>query len=341
MSPPEHTQIPVSHLSRTAEPERKLRLLERVRRRLRTRGYSARTESAYVDWIRRFVIFHDRRHPSHMGEREIAAFLGHLAVEREVSSSTQNQALSAILFLYRHVLGQPIGYVAGVVRAKDRRRLPVVLSESEIRVVLAHLRGVPRLCATLLYGSGLRLTECLSLRVKDIDFHRGEIVVRSGKGGKDRRVPLPMVLVPDLRKHLERVREQFHRDLRAGLRGAALPGAMGRQLPHADVDWSWQWVFPAGRSSVEAGTRIRRRHHLHDTALQRAFTTAVRAAGLAKRATCHSLRHSFATHLLEGGADIRTVQELLGHTDLRTTMIYTHVVHRGGLGVRSPADRLG
>lgn len=341
MSPPEHTQIPVSHLSRTAEPERKLRLLERVRRRLRTRGYSARTESAYVDWIRRFVIFHDRRHPSHMGEREIAAFLGHLAVERDVSSSTQNQALSALLFLYRHVLGQPVGYVAGVVRAKGRRRLPVVLSESEVRLVLAHLRGIPRLCATLLYGSGLRLTECLSLRVKDIDFHRGEIAVCGGKGGKDRRVPLPMILVPDLRKHLDRVREQFRRDLRAGLRGAALPGALGRQSPRADAEWSWQWVFPAARPSVEAGTGIRRRNHLHDTALQRAFTTAVRAAGLAKRATCHSLRHSFATHLLEGGADIRTIQELLGHTDLRTTMIYTHVVHRGGLGVRSPADRLG
>ena len=315
-------------------------MLERVRHRLRTRGYSSRTESAYVDWIRRFVIFHDRRHPSQMGEREIAAFLGHLAVERCVSSSTQNQALSAILFLYRHVLGQPIGYVAGVVRAKDRRRLPVVLSETEIRAVLAHLRGVSLLCATLLYGSGLRLTECLSLRIKDIDFDRSEIMVRGGKGRKDRRVPLPMVVLPDLRQHLRRVREQFQRDLRAGLRGAALPDALGRKFPNADIDWSWQWVFPAGRSYVEAGTEIRRRHHLHDTALQRAFTTAVHAAGLTKRATCHSLRHSFATHLLEGGADIRTIQELLGHTDLRTTMIYTHVLNRGGLGVRSPADRL-
>jgi integron integrase len=340
MSSPGYVQIPLSHLDRAAQPERKLRLLERVRHRLRTRGYSARTEGAYVDWIRRFVIFHDRRHPSQMGEREIAAFLGHLAVERRVSSSTQNQALSAILFLYRHVLGQPVGYLAGVVRAKGRRRLPVVLSEAEIRAVLARLRGVSRLCATLLYGSGLRVTECLSLRVQDIDFDRSEILVRSGKGGKDRRVPLPMVVLPDLRRHLRRVREQFHKDLRTGLRGAALPGALGCKFPHADMDWSWQWVFPAGRSHLEAGTAIRRRHHLHDTALQRAFTTAVRSAGLTKRATCHSLRHSFATHLLEGGADLRTIQELLGHTDLRTTMIYTHVLNRGGLGIRSPADRL-
>ena len=293
-----------------------------------------------MDWIRRFVIFHDRRHPGHMGEREIAAFLGYLAVERHVSPSTQNQALSAILFLYRHVLGQPIGYVAGVVRAKDRRRMPVVLSEFEIRAVLAHLSGVSRLCATLLYGSGLRVTECLSLRVKDIDFARGEIVVRGGKGDKDRRVPLPVVLVPGLRRHLTRVRENFHRDLRAGVRGAALPGALGRSIPNADRNWSWQWVFPAGRTYVEAGTQVRRRRHLHDTALQRAFATAVRAAGLTKRATCHSLRHSFATHLLESGTDIRTIQELLGHADLRTTMIYTHVTSQAGSRVRSPADRL-
>lgn len=294
----------------------------------------------YVDWIRRFIIFHDRRHPSQMGEREIAAFLGHLAVERGVGSSTQNQALSAMLFLYRHVLGVPVAYVAGVVRARDRRRLPVVLSEGEIRAVLSHLRDVSRLCVTLLYGSGLRLTECLSLRIKDIDFARNEIMVRSGKGGKDRRVPLPMAVAPALGQHLERVHQQFQRDRRAGLRGAVLPGALGRKLPNGDIEWAWQWVFPSSRSYVEAETQIRRRHHLHGTALQRAFTIAVRAAGLAKRATCHSLRHSFATHLLEGGTDIRTIQELLGHTDLRTTMIYAHVLNRGSPGVRSPIDRL-
>lgn len=340
MSSSGHPQIPRSHLGRAAQPERKLRLLERVKQRLRTRGYSRRTEVAYVDWIRRFVIYHDRRHPAQMGEREIAAFLSHLAAERDVSSSTQNQALSALLFLYRHVLGQPIGHPAGVDRAKDRRRLPVVLSEAEVRAVLARLRGVSRLCATLLYGSGLRLTECLALRVKDIDFARGEILVRGGKGGKDRRVPLPISTVPALREHLRIVRQQFHRDLRCGLRGAALPGALGRSLPNGDIDWSWQWVFPARRSYVEAGTRIRRRHHLHGTALQRAFTAAVRQAGITKPATCHSLRHSFATHLLESGVDIRTIQELLGHVNLRTTMIYTHVVNRGELGARSPADRL-
>lgn len=340
MSLPEYPKVPLPHLGRSQEPERKLRLLERVRRRLRTRGYSLRTEAAYVDWVRRFVIFHDRRHPAQMGEREIAAFLGYLAVERHVGSSTQNQALSAILFLYRHVLGQPVGYVAGVVRAKARRRMPVVLSEGEIRAVFAHLRGVSRLCATLLYGSGLRVGECLSLRVQDIDFARNEIVVRGGKGAKDRRVPLPMIVVPGLRRHLTRVRESFHRDLRAGVRGAALPGALGRSIPNADRDWSWQWVFPAARTYVESGTQVRRRRHLHDTALQRAFATAVRAAGLTKRATCHSLRHSFATHLLESGADIRTIQELLGHADVRTTMLYTHVVSHGGSRFRSPADQL-
>jgi integron integrase len=293
-----------------------------------------------VDWIRRFIVFHDRRHPSGMGEREIAAFLEHLAVERQVSSSTQNQALSAILFLYRHVLGQPVAYLTGVPRAQARRRLPVVLSETETRMVLGELRGVPRLCATLLYGSGLRVSECLALRVKDIDFDRREVVVRGGKGGKDRRVPLPIVVVPELHRHLQRVREQFHRDLRAGLRGAALPGALARTLPNGDISWPWQWVFPAARPYVQPGTQIRRRGHLHDTALQRAFATAVRAAGLTKRATCHTLRHSFATHLLESGTDIRTIQELLGHADLRTTMIYTHARNRDEQGVRSPADRL-
>ena len=238
------------------------------------------------------------------------------------------------------MLGQPVGHLAGVDRAKDRRRLPVVLSEAEVRAVPARLRGVSRLCATLLYGSGLRLTECLALRVKDIDFTRSEIVVRGGKGGKDRCVPLPISAVSPLRQHLRRVREQFHRDLRRGLRGAVLPRALGRSIANGDIDWSWQWVFPARRSYVEVGTLIRRRHHLHDTALQRAFTTAVREAGITKRATCHTLRHSFATHLLESGADMRTIQELLGHVDLRTTMIYTQVVNRGELGVRSPADRL-
>lgn len=336
----EYVQIPSSHLGRTSEPERKVRLLERVRRRLRTRGYSERTEVAYVDWIRRFVIFHGRRHPAQLAEHDVAAFLEHLAVECRVSSSTQNQALSAILFLYRHVLGQPIAQVGGIARGHDRRRLPVVLSETEIRRVFAELRGVSRLCATLLYGSGLRVSECLSLRVKDVDFDRREILVRGGKGSKDRRVPLPIILLSELRRHLGRVREQFHRDLRAGLRGAALPGALATTLPKGDVSWPWQWVFPGARPRMAPGSDVWRRPHLHATALQRAFATAVRAAGLTKRATCHSLRHSFATHLLDTGTDIRTIQVLLGHSDVRTTMIYTHVLNRDAAGVRSPADRL-
>ena len=236
-----------------------------------------------------------------MGEPEIAEFLTHLASEKQVSASTQNQALQAILFLYREVLARPVGFVAGVTRAKRGRRLPVVLSPDEVRTILLRMRGIPRLCAVLMYGSGLRLLECLSLRVKDVDFDRGEIVVRCGKGDKDRRVPLPKSAVPALRVHLGRVRAQFHRDLAAGARGAPLPGALGRKLRNADREWAWQYVFPA---------------------------------------TCHTLRHSFATHLLESGSDIRTIQELLGHSDVRTTMVYTHVLNRGGLGVRSPADRL-
>jgi integron integrase len=314
--------------------------MERLRHRLRTRRYSARTEQAYCDWVRRFVLYHERRHPLEMGEPEIAAFLTHLASDRGVSAATQNQALQAILFLYRHVLVKPIGLVDGVERAKRGRRLPVVLSVSEVRAVLSEMRNVPRLCAALMYGGGLRVLECVSLRVKDLDFDRSEITVRSGKGDKDRRVPLPRTVVPVLRSHLKHVGAGFRRDLADGLRGAELPGALGAKLPMADRDWSWQYVFPASRPYQEAVTGIKRRHHLHETVLQRAFAAAVRASGISKRATCHSLRHSFATHLLESGSDIRTIQELLGHSDVRTTMIYTHVLNRGGMGVRSPFDAL-
>lgn len=340
MSSPSYPAIPASQLGRRAELDRRARLLERVRNRLRTRHYSPRTETAYCDWIRRFILYHERRHPATMGEPEIAEFLTHLASDKHVSASTQNQALQAILFLYREVLARPVGLVSGVTRAKRGRRLPVVLSPDEVRSILSRMRGVPRLCAVLLYGSGLRLLECLSLRVKDIDFDRVEIMVRSGKGDKDRRVPLPRTAVPALRVHLGRVKAQFNRDLAAGARGAPLPGALGRKLPNADREWVWQYVFPATRLYREAVTGIRRRHHLHETVIQRAFTVAVRASGIAKRATCHTLRHSFATHLLESGSDIRTIQELLGHSDVRTTMVYTHVLNRGGLGVSSPADRL-
>lgn len=334
------SQIPLSHLVGPAEPERRFRLMERLRHRLRTRHYSSRTEKAYCHWVRRFVLFHDRRHPDTMGDAEIAAFLTHLANVGKVSASTQNQAMHAILFLFRHVLSRPVGFVEGIAPARRPVRLPDVLSQSEVRRLLASMRGVPRLCAMLMYGSGLRVSECMSLRVKDVDFDRQQILVRSGKGDKDRRVPLPVSTVPALQVHLPRVKTQFHRDLARGLRGAALPGALGRKYPDAEREWMWQYVFPATRPYCEDATGIRRRHHLHESVVQRSVKQAGRVAGIAKRATCHALRHSFATHLLEGGADIRTIQELLGHNDLRTTMVYTHVLNRGGLGVRSPADTL-
>lgn len=275
-----------------------------------------------------------------MGEEEIAAFLNHLATVGAVSASTQNQALHALLFLYRQILKRDMGLVPGITPAKHGRRLPVVLSVGEVRSVLSRMRGVPRLCATLMYGSGLRLTECTSLRIKDIDFERGEIMVCAGKGDKDRRVPLPQLALRALRVQIERVRKQFELDLRNGVSGSALPGALGRKSLSAERDERWQYVFPASRIYTERETGKRRRHHIHDSAIQRAMTEAVRASGISKRASCHSLRHSFATHLLESGSDIRTIQELLGHSSLQTTMIYTHVLNRGGLGVRSPADRL-
>jgi integron integrase len=314
--------------------------LEQVRRKLKTRRYSQRTEDAYCDWIRRFVLFHDRRHPSTMGEQQIAAFLNNLATVRKVSAPTQNQALHALLFLYRHVLGRNIALVADITPAKRGRRLPTVLSVSEVRSILLQMRGVSRLCVSLMYGSGLRLSECVQLRVKDIDFERAEIMVRCAKGDRDRRVPLPRMSVPAVRVHLERTRRRFERDLRAGVSPAPLPNELARKLPGASRDWRWQYVFPAARIHVEKESGKRRRYHLHQTAIQRAFAAAVRSSGVSKRATCHSLRRSFATHVLENGADIRTIQELLGHTSLQTTMVYTHVLNRGGLGIQSPADKL-
>ena len=275
-----------------------------------------------------------------MGAEEIRDFVTHLAVDRGVAAATQNQALAAVLFLFNQVLRKQVGYVDEIVHAKVPRKLPVVLTREEVRQIVGRLEGIQRLCALLMYGSGLRVIETVSLRVKDIDFGRNEITVRAGKGGKDRRVPLPCAVEPGLRAQFARVERQFGLDLRAGLRGAALPAALVVKYPNADRELGWQYVFPAKRIYVEAKSGIRRRHHYHETALQRAFTTAVREARILKRATCHSLRHSFATHLLETGTDIRTIQELLGHTDLRTTMIYTHVLNRGALGVRSPADRL-
>ncbi|MDP9279365.1 MAG: integron integrase [Gemmatimonadota bacterium] len=330
----------MSHLGKRDEEPAKFRLLQQVRHAVRTRGYSVRTEKTYVDWVRRFVLFHSRRHPITMGDPEIREFITFLAVEKRVAPATQNQALAAILFLFKQVLRKPIGFVEGIVRSKTTRRLPVVLTPGEVTRILEKLAGTPRLCALLMYGSGLRVSEAVSLRVKDLDFVRGEITVRAGKGDKDRRVPLPQSVIGALRNRLKQVEKQFRLDLGAGLRGAALPGALSTKYPNADRELGWQYVFPAQRVYTEAKTGMRRRHHYHESAVQRAFATAVREARVTKRATCHSFRHSFATHLLENGTDIRTIQELLGHTDLRTTMIYTHVLNRGAMGVRSPADRL-
>jgi integron integrase len=316
------------------------RLLDRVRAALRTRHCSLRTEKAYVGWIRRYIVFHGKRHPAEMGAAEITRFLSDLAIQRNVAASTQNQALSALLFLYRDVLGQELPWLDDIVRAKSRERIPVVLTREEVQAVLDALDGPTRLAALLLYGAGLRLLEALRLRVKDVDFARNQITVRSGKGGKDRVTMLPAAASRDLAKHLEAIRDQHDADLRSGAGWVELPWALARKYPRAGREWIWQWIFPATRTYLHRETNQRRRHHLHESVLQRAVKEAVRSSGIPKRATCHSFRHSFATHLLEDGADIRTVQELLGHRDVTTTMIYTHVVNRGPAGVLSPADRL-
>ena len=302
------------------------------------RHYSPRTEEAYVSWVRRFVHFHGCRHPRELGAHHLAEFLTHLAVQGRVSPSTQNQALSAVLFLYRHVLHLPFPALEAVVRAKSPRRLPVVLDRAEVDRVIAGCAGVHRLIVALLYGSGLRLMECLTLRVKDVDMVRREITVRGGKGDKDRLTVLPAALLQPLAAHLKRTRERHDRDLAVGGGAVALPAAYARKAPAAARAWGWQWLFPAARSYVDRRTGERQRHHLDPSALQRVVPEIARAVGLTKRVTCHTFRHSFATHLIEAGYDIRTVQELLGHSDVRTTMIYTHVLNRGAGGVRSPLD---
>ena len=316
------------------------RLLERLRATLRARHYSRRTEKAYVGWIRRFIFFHGVRHPETMGAPEVTSFLSHLATVRNVSASTQNQALSALIFLYREVLDRNLEGFDQIVRAKRPARLPVVLAPAEIGSILRFLRDTPLLMVTLMYGSGLRLLECCRLRVKDLDFHRCEIVVRDGKGRKDRVTVLPSNLTTALRAHLERMRKQHELDLSDGAGSVDLPDALDRKYPRAAWDWRWQWVFPATRLHRDRASRRWRRHHLHESVVQRAFLDAVRASRVTKSATCHTLRHSFATHLLERGYDIRTIQELLGHRDVATTMIYTHVLNRGGRGVQSPLDSL-
>jgi integron integrase len=319
----------------------KPRLLDQVRAAIRTRHYSYRTEQTYVSWIRRFIHYHGKRHPAEMGRTEITAFLTSLAVEHHVAASTQNQALAAILFLYKEVLGQDPGWCDDIVRAKRPARLPVVLTRTEVETLLAHLHGVSLLMATLIYGSGVRLMECLRLRVKDIDFQRHEIVVREGKGDRDRVTMLPAVLAAPLRDHLTRVAALHAGDLANGSGQVMLPDALARKYPEAERQWAWQWVFPAARLSRDPRSGFRRRHHIDPSVLQRAVQRAALAARLGKPVGPHTLRHCFATHLLEGGYDIRTVQELLGHRDVTTTMIYTHVLNRGGRGVESPADRLG
>jgi integron integrase len=303
------------------------------------RQYSPRTEEAYVQWIRRYVLFHKLRHPAEMGTDEIQAFLSDLAVRGKVSASTQNQALCALLFLYR-LLGKEIGALGDVVRAKRPRRLPVVLTEEEVDRVFACLEGLVQLICRLLYGSGMRLLECLGMRVKDLDFQKGEITVRDGKGRKDRVTLLPATCAPALNDHLEAVHRLHDVDLRAGLGRAPLPDALARKYPNADREWGWQFVFPASSHYTDRTTSLRHRHHLHESVIQKEMSQAVHRAGLTKQATPHTLRHSFATELIRDGYDIRTVQELLGHEDLSTTMIYTQVLNRGGRGVRSPADRL-
>lgn len=316
------------------------RLLEQVRGALQSRHYSERTVDAYTQWIRRYILFHDKRHPEQMAEPEINAFLTHLAVEAKVSASTQNQALSALLFLYRHVLNREVGELEDIVRARRPRRLPTVLTQEEVRQVLDRLSGDKRLIVALLYGSGLRLIECLRLRVQDIDLNRHEILVRDGKGSQDRLTMLPTSLAKPLKEHLRRVHDIHRRDLGDGWGRVELPNAIGRKYVNAATDWRWQWVFPQANRWRNRQTGEQGRHHMDPSVVQKEVTQAVRTAGLTKRATCHTFRHSFATHLLADGYDIRTIQELLGHKDVRTTMIYTHVLNRGGKGVRSPIDYL-
>ena len=316
------------------------RLVVRFREAIRARHYSRRTEQAYWYWVRQFIFFHRKRHPAEMGEAEVTAFLSWLATERDVAAATQGQALSALLFLYKHVLGHDLPWLAELVRAQRPVRLPAVLTEGEVRRLLAALEGGAWLMGGLLYGAGLRQVECLSLRVKDIDFAYRQILVRDGKGAKDRVTMLPAVLLQPLQAHLGRVRLLHQRDLREGYGAVFLPHALARKYPRAAREWGWQYVFPSANRSADPESGMVRRHHVHPDTLGRAVKRAAAAAGIVKPVSCHTLRHSFATHLLERGHDIRTVQELLGHSDVSTTMVYTHVMNKGARGVKSPLDRL-
>lgn len=327
------TTAPDNHRS-TALP-----LLEQVRRRIRARHLSRRTEQAYTHWIKRYILFHGKRHPADMNGPDIEAFLSWLATDREVSASTQNQALAALLFLYKEVLGLTLPWLDKITRAKPRERRPVVLSHHEISALLACMSGVTGLMARLIYGTGMRLMECCQLRIKDIDFQQHEITIRAGKGGKDRVTMLPASLITDLQTQLKSARQCHDSDRARAEPGVSLPDALARKYPGAATSWSWFWCFPADHLSLDPVTGVRRRHHIFEQAVQRAIKRAVQAAYIVKPATTHTLRHSFATHLLMGGYDILTVQELLGHSDVSTTMIYTHVLNQGGRGVISPLDR--
>ena len=317
------------------------RFLDQVRTAVRARHYSRRTEEAYVGWTKRFILFHRKCHPAAMGAAEVNAFLSHLAVDGNVSASTQAQALSALVFLYRHVLGDPLPWIDEIVRAGRPRKLPAVLTREEVASLFGAMTGTPRLVAEILYGGGLRLLEALRLRIKDVDFAARLLVIRHGKGGKDRRTMLPDSLRDSLRAQVELVRRIHRDDLAAGYGSVWLPDALERKFLNAGREFGWQYLFPASRRSFDPRSRAERRHHLDESVVQRAVKAAVRKTGLEKHAGCHTLRHSFATHLLEDGYDIRTIQELLGHADVKTTMIYTHVLQRaGGRGVRSPLDAI-
>ncbi len=315
------------------------RLLDRVRERIRYRHYSLRTERTYAEWVRRYIRYHGNRHPRDLGADHVIAFLSSLANDRNVAAATQNQALAAVLFLYKEVLGIELPWMDGIARAKRPRRLPVVLTHAEAHALLALMEGTHALMARLMYGTGMRLTECLSLRVKDVELVRHEVIVRQGKGGKDRITVFPRTLVDSMASHLRHVRDLFRADRNAGIAGVELPHAYEVKNPSAGTSWAWHWVFPQDHLSIDPRSGVRRRHHVYDQTFQRALKRAARQSGIVKPISSHTLRHSFATHLMEAGYDIRTVQELLGHKDVSTTMIYTHVLNRGGRGVVSPLDR--
>ena len=326
----------MSHVSPNSD---KPKLLDLVREKTRVKHYSLRTERTYCEWVKRFILFHGKRHPQEMGAEEVKAFLSHLAVDRDVAASTQNQALSALLFLYREVLENPLPWLQDVTRARQTRKAPLVLTRQEALAVLGTLNGTYKLIGHLLYGSGLRLMECLRLRVKDVDFTYRQITVHDGKGFKDRVTMLPDNLGEALKAHLQNVKQWHQKDLREGFGSVFLPFALERKYPNAGRSWGWQYIFPAAQRSIDPVSGSERRHHIHEKSMQVAMQRAVAASGISKPASCHSLRHSFATHLLENGYDIRTVQELLGHKDVTTTMIYTHVLNKPGIGVKSPLDQ--